>query len=135
MGPACCVRELALWAHIDIAAGKAKSSRLNEPSSRLDLSRTGMCGAIFLSLVHSRPTNQKCGVPCVMSALPLIADEQQTFWKVRFVPILLQKSVEGCVEQPSLSAFCQVLTFLPFALAVRPLALGGIQPGRHPGAT
>src|ERR671934_2262364 len=28
----------------------AKSSRLNVPSSRLDFSMTGMCGAIFLSL-------------------------------------------------------------------------------------
>src|SRR6476620_12627409 len=29
---------------------KVKSSRLKVPSSRLDLSITGMCGAIFLSL-------------------------------------------------------------------------------------
>jgi len=35
----------------------------------------------------------------MFSALPLKADIRRTGWHVRFVPILLQKSVEGFREQ------------------------------------
>src|ERR1700694_2848168 len=48
---ACRAQELAPRAHIDMAIlVERESCRLNEPSSRLDLSMTGMCGAIFFSL-------------------------------------------------------------------------------------
>jgi hypothetical protein len=50
MDPVCRVQQLALGADIEIAVGvEGEVIRLSEPSSRLDLSMTRMCRAIFVT--------------------------------------------------------------------------------------
>ena len=47
------VQQLSTWTDIDVAlSSKTKSARLKVPSERVDLSHTGMCGAILRSTNH-----------------------------------------------------------------------------------